>query len=367
MQYFYLNSAGAQEGPMTLEQLKKENITPQTLVWHDGMPEWMPAAKLPELSQLFAATAPTVIITQPTSPARPVPVNHVPATGNSKNNRSMIIACIVGGILLVAATVFAVLYFTGKDDKTPTAVAETSADEEPQAPEPDDDVKTFTVNNVSFKMIKVKGGSFTMGATSEQRGADADEYPLQPVTLDDYYIGQTEVTQELWEAVMGYNYSRFKGANLPADRISWDDCQLFLSKLNELTGQNFALPTEAQWEYAARGGNKSAGYQYSGSNNIDEVAWYGGNSGSRCHPVASKKPNELGLYDMTGNVWEWCSDYYGPYSSEPVINPQGVGGSKFVNRGGCWRNDGKINRIANRDCNFSTFSGNFGIGLRLCL
>ena len=198
--------------------------------------------------------------------------------------------------------------------------------------------KTITVNGVSFKMIAVKGGTFTMGATSEQ-GSDAygDETPTHSVTLSDYYIGETEVTQALWEAVMGSNPSKRKGSNLPVENVSWEDCQEFISRLNSLTGENFSLPTEAEWEYAARGGNKSQGYKYSGSNVIDQVAWYFDNRGDKTHPVKQKQANELGIYDMTGNVEEWCSDWRGNYSSSSQTNPSGPStGTDRVMRGGSY-------------------------------
>lgn len=187
-------------------------------------------------------------------------------------------------------------------------------------------VQLFTVNGVKFTMIQVEGGLFTMGATPEQGNeADSDEKPAHQVTLSSFMIGQTEVTQELWEAVMGSNPSRFEGAKLPVEQVSWNDCQEFVTKLNALTGQHFRLPTEAEWEYAARDGSKSQGYKYSGSNNLDDVAWYGGNSGGKTHEVATKRANELGIYDMTGNVWELCQDWYGNnyYGSSPSSNPTG--------------------------------------------
>ena len=233
--------------------------------------------------------------------------------------------------------------------------------------------KTFTVNGVSFDMIAVEGGTFIMGATAEQ-GSDAffDEKPPHQVTLSSYYIGKTEVTQELWQAVMGSNPSDFKGDKKPVERVSWNDCQEFITKLNSLTGQKFRLPTEAEWEYAARGGNNSKGYKYSGSNDIDDVAWHTENSNSTTHDVGQKVPNELGIYDMSGNVWEWCQDWYEEYSSSAQTNPIGPNsGSSRVLRGGSWDDDASYCRSSCRiDCNPDSRNFYFGInylGLRLAL
>ena len=232
-----------------------------------------------------------------------------------------------------------------------------------------EEVQVFTVHGVAFKMVRVAGGTFQMGATSEQ-GSDAydSENLVHSVTLSDYYIGQTEVTQELWKAVMGSNPSYFKDNNQrPVENVSWYDCQEFIEKLNRLTGKNFRLPTEAEWEYAARGGNKSRGYKYSGSNNPDAVAWYDKNSGGETHPVAQKQSNELGLYDMSGNVWEWCADLYGSYSSNSQTNPTGAStGSNRVLRGGSWFNYAWIVRVSNRSSCTPGDRGNCG-GLRLAL
>ena len=228
----------------------------------------------------------------------------------------------------------------------------------------------FTVDGVTFTMVAVQGGTFTMGATSEQ-GSDAgsSERPAHRVTLSNYYIGQTEVTQALWQAVMGRNPSKWKGSNLPVEQVSWNDCQQFITKLNQLTGRKFRLPTEAEWEYAARGGNKSRGYKYAGSNDIGSVAWYSDNSGKKTHPVGQKQANELGIYDMSGNVYEWCQDWYdkGYYSKSPSNNPcNNISASQRVYRGGCWERDAWYCRVAKRSCCVPDDSDN-GLGLRLAL
>ena len=225
---------------------------------------------------------------------------------------------------------------------------------------------TFTVNGVQFTMVEVGGGTFTMGATSEQ-GSDAwdEEKPAHKVTLSDYYIGQTEVTQALWKAVMGSNPSDSKGDNLPVEQVSWDDCQVFIQNLNQLTGKQFRLPTEAEWEYAARGGRKSRGYKYAGGNNIDSVAWCNGNSGNETHPVATKQANELGIYDMSGNVLEWCSDWCGDYTSSSQSDPQGSSSGSFrVIRGGCYYNFARNCRVSYRISNTLDYRCGY-LGLRL--
>ena len=217
-------------------------------------------------------------------------------------------------------------------------------------------------------MVLVEGGTFMMGATAEQ-GSDAgrDESPAHQVTLSGYYIGKYEVTQAEWEAVMGTNPSYFKGGNRPVEKVSWDDCQEFIRKLNSLTGLNFSLPTEAQWEYAARGGRNSRGYTYSGSNDIGSVAWYEDNSGNETHPVGMKQANELGLYDMSGNVWEWCSDWYGSYSSSSQTNPTGAAsGSYRVNRGGSYYREAWYCRVSDR-LSFEPDIRLSNLGLRLAV
>ena len=230
------------------------------------------------------------------------------------------------------------------------------------------DKETFTVNGVSFTMVAVKGGTFTMGGTAEQGSDEYDwEKPTHQVTLSDYMIGETEVTQELWKAVMGSNPSYFSGTNLPVERVSWDDCQTFITKLNQLTGRNFRLPTEAEWEYAARGGQKSKGYKYAGSNTLSDVAWYKDNSWRNPHPVKQKQANELGLYDMSGNVWEWCQDWWGSYSSSAQTNPTGPSsGSIRVYRGGGWSGGARDCRVSDRFNYTPSLTYNY-LGLRVVL
>jgi formylglycine-generating enzyme required for sulfatase activity len=218
-------------------------------------------------------------------------------------------------------------------------------------------------------MVYVEGGTFTMGATPEQgRDANRDEKPAHQVTVSSFSIGKYEVTQEEeWEAVMDNNPSHFKGTKRPVEKVSWTECQKFINKLNSMTNKHFRLPTEAEWEYASRGGNRSIGYKYSGSDNLDCVAWYDSNSGRTTHDVGQKSPNEIGLYDMSGNVWEWCSDWYEVYDSEAQSNPAGPSsGSLRVVRGGSWYNSARLSRMSTR---YSNSPGNSycDLGLRLAL
>lgn len=222
------------------------------------------------------------------------------------------------------------------------------------------------VNGIEYPMVYVSGGSFMMG--SDDSDAYSDEKPVHRVTLSSYHIGKYEVTQDLWEAVMGSNPSHFKGSRRPVEQVSWDDCQEFIRKLNSLTGQNFKLPTEAEWEFAARGGINSKGYKYSGSNYLDNVAWYDDNNSEiTTHDVGLKSPNELRIYDMSGNVYEWCSDWLGSYSSRSIIDPTGPSsGPHRVIRGGSYIDDHKIFiRVTARSCNPGERSSI--VGFRLCL
>lgn len=248
------------------------------------------------------------------------------------------------------------------------------------------------------EMVFVEGGTFMMGAQSSNSSSAnydsqsySDESPVHSVTLSDYYIGKYEVTQQLWEYVMKYSGTAADGSTMstyatdvwlgsnpsssygignyyPAYYVSWEDIvDIFIPRLNKITGKTFRLPTEAEWEYAARGGNKSQGYKYSGSNTIDDVAWYYGNSSSSTHQVGTKAPNELGIYDMSGNVWEWCSDWYSYYSSSPTTNPTGpTNGSYRVYRGGGWSYSASSCRVASR-FNYSPDYRSHNLGFRLVL
>ena len=221
---------------------------------------------------------------------------------------------------------------------------------------------------ISIDMVKVEAGTFMMGATSEMENPYSWEKPVHQVTLPhDYYMGKYEVTQALWKTVMGSNPSYFKGDDLPVEEVSWEDCQEFISKLNSMIGRKFRLPTEAEWEYAARGGKKSRGYQYGGSSNISDVAWYDGNSGSKTRPVGTKQANELGIYDMSGNVYEWCQDWKGSYVNSSQTNPTGaVSGSYRVYRGGSWYYDARYCRSSYRNSGAPGCHLN-RLGLRLVL
>ena len=234
------------------------------------------------------------------------------------------------------------------------------------------EILDITVNGVTFNMILVKSGTFYMGAQKDDPNAPnydeeawSREAPVHQVTLSSYYIAETEVTQELWMAVMGSNPSHFIGDQRPVEQTTWYDCQTFINQLKQLTGLNFRFPTEAEWEFAARGGNESHGYKYSGSDIIDDVAWYSAD-GKKTADVKTKKSNELGIYDMSGNVMEWCSDAFGDYTDEHQIDPTGPTGVDRVVRGGCCLSNATYCRIALR--NFLHPGGaSYGIGMRLAL
>ena len=226
----------------------------------------------------------------------------------------------------------------------------------------------FSVGGVSFCLKYVEGGTFIMGATDEQAEyAEKGEFPTHSVTLHDYYLGETEVTQELWEEVMGYNPANTIGASLPIENISWNDCADFIRELNNRTGKTFRLPTEAEWEYAARGGIYSRQCVYSGSDNAEEVGWVKSNCDGSTHPVGTRNSNELGIYDMTGNVCEWCQDWMSNYNSTDQVNPVGPNsGTARVGRGGGWCNSSLKNRVSTRFAGKTTYR-DYNLGFRIAM
>ena len=294
-------------------------------------------------------------------PKKPNPAPKINQSDEEKIRKSLYI---LGGAVAIALLI-GIIKFCARNSGGDASAETSDTTEIKYTPEE----RTYYANGVSFEMIAVEGGTFTMGATEEQ-GSDAydDESPTHQVTLSSYMIGKTEVTQELWEAVMGSNPSHFKrGSTLPVEDVSWEDCQAFITKLNALTGKTFRLPTEAEWEFAARGGNKSRGYKYSGSNTLNNVAWYDDNSSNHTHTVATKAPNELGIYDMSGNVLEWCSDWDSSYTSASQTNPTGPdSGSWRMDRGGSWGDYARCCRVSCRGGSTPTNRYN-NLGLRLAL
>ena len=238
--------------------------------------------------------------------------------------------------------------------------------------------KTYTAYGVSFNMIRVVGGTFMMGANKYDNDATEDEKPAHEVNLSTFYIGETQVTQRLWDAVkngnndVNNNQSSDNEPTPPVVNVSWNDCKEFIEKLNKLTNMKFRLPTEAEWEFAARGGQKSNNYKYAGSNTLDDVAWYKNNSEEEIHGVATTRhSNELGLYDMSGNVWEWCNDWYASkfYTNPRCLqpNPQGPQETgKRVIRGGSWNREASRCRVSFRG-GINPTRAQDNIGLRLAL
>jgi formylglycine-generating enzyme len=226
---------------------------------------------------------------------------------------------------------------------------------------------TVSAQDPSPEMVFVRGGKFRMGSTSGGK----DEQPVHEVVLDDFFIGKYEITQSQWKQIMETDTNKrfFEGCGIcPVERVTWYNVQEFIKILNERTGLVYRLPTEAEWEYAATGGQLSKGYKYSGSNSIDSVAWKDGNSGGMVHPVGRKKPNELGIYDMSGNIFEWCSDWYSPdwYAISVKKNPQGPEyGSTRVMRGGSWYHDHTGLRVTERESGNPVIRYGY-VGFRLC-
>ena len=233
------------------------------------------------------------------------------------------------------------------------------------------------IMNLVANLVRVEGGTFLMGAQSSNPQTDnydpeaADnESPVHQVTLSDYYIGKYEITQREWSAVMGNDLEWSdlygKGDLTPAYNVSWEAANAFVERLSDLTRLSFRLPSEAQWEYAARGGSHTQHYRFSGSDDVENVAWHNGNAGGILHAVGEKQPNELGLYDMSGNVWEWCSDSYAPYSEDDSQDPWVLSGSPYVLRGGSWTYLPSYCRVTCRD-SYNSTAVSTSVGFRVCL
>lgn len=290
---------------------------------------------------------------------------------NEKNKRyRKLVIGISVSLLLCCVFCLIILYIVPNDDKNKELIADVIEENSVLTAKWSSDItgiQKLEIEKLISNMVKVQGDTFDIGAQSSDKNmsnydaeAQSDEAPVHKVVLDDYYIGKYEVTQGLWQAVMGENPSHFNSELNPVESVSYNDCLNFITKLNALSGISFALPTEAQWEYAARGGNNSDGYKYSGSDVVDVVAWYDADKAKNPHPVGSHKANELGLYDMSGNVWEWCSDYYHSYSE----SPDDVVGEYRIIRGGGWNNDAKYCRISVRYFSLPDY-GDSNRGLRL--
>ena len=363
---FYIVVNREKSGPFSIDELKTMNITPKTKVWCKGMTNWDNAENVYCLKEVLVnapstSTPPPIIETPPvfqpeqtqpaqippTPPTQNQPIEPYPPTTpqqlpqNDKNIVHIVIAAIV--FIIIVATIIIVFLYKPDSSRSEEIIA---VDSTSQNIIPDDPIK-----QLEYDMVTINGGTLMLGATSEQSAyAMNQEFPAHEVTLSTYQIGRYEVTQEQWEAVMGYNPSHNIGAKMPVENVSWNECQSFLQTLNAKTGKNYRLPTEAEWEFAARGGNQSHYYIYSGSDNPDAVAWHKGNSGGTTHDVGTKQANELGLYDMSGNVFEWCNDKYGYYSYSAEYNPQGNGTSSKVRvgHGGGYNLGTKFCRVSNR-------------------
>ena len=267
------------------------------------------------------------------------------------------------------------------DDEPEQPKQEQGTPTEPETPGDDENVgKDYvdTAFGMALSMVYVEGGTFMMGGTEEQGNeVTSGELPVHEVTLSDFYIGKYEVTQAQWAAVMGTTLSEILneigyqpfgvGDDFPMYDITWTEAYIFCERMTKRTGKTYRLPTEAEWEYAARGGQKADKTKYAGSDNLDEVAWYRSNSDTLTHPVGQKKPNGLGLYDMSGNVGEWCGDLYDDYPSEPQTNPTGpvsVRARERVVRGGYWQSEGNMARVSSRgkyDVGYKGFARGFRV------
>lgn len=400
--YYYVDKDKVRQGPLPLEDMYSCDITPNTLVWCKGMPKWERANDVDEMSILFNAHSsnPDTMLGEkdemnsPENMAGKTGIPHMCNTDvtpvymqrdcpTEESHKTNYIFYVLPLFLLIGG---AVLYLilrpsssaSPSESKSLTEIdveknetpgissKERTCEENNHAPHNRDLV--FSVGGVSFCLKFVEGGTFIMGATDEHAEfAEKEEYPTHSVTLHDYYLGETEVTQELWEEIMGYNPANTIGESLPIENISWNDCADFIRELNNRTGKTFRLPTEAEWEYAARGGIYSRQCVHSGSDNAEEVGWVKSNCNGSTHPVGTRNPNELGIYDMTGNVCEWCQDWMSNYTSTDQINPVGPNsGTARVGRGGGWCNSSLKNRVSTRFAGKTTYR-DYNLGFRIAM
>jgi len=284
------------------------------------------------------------------------------AGGGKKNKPALIM------LLIVIAAALILFWLIGNSGKTKNEQAHPPSYEPKETAPAVKPSLDYTESQYGIEMAYVLGGMFLMGCTPEQE-EDCYDYEESPrlVNVSDFYIGKHEVTQAQWEAVMGGNPSHFKGDDLPVENVSWEDAQAFIGKLNAATGREYRLPTKAEWEYAARGGRQTRGYRYSGSNEVREVAWYEGNSDNKTHPVGTKKANELGIHDMSGNVWEWVSDLFGDNGDAATPNTEVSDKGAFrVIRGGGWGSYARGVRVSNLFNNDPGYKYNI-LGFRLAM
>ncbi len=350
MNYYFVDKNRSRQGPFPQEELLAHGVEPDTLIWRKGMEKWEKAKTVPEIASLFNE----INSKADTSIQRPIVLQSQQIEVAQTKCRKKWPIFLISSLCLIA--VVATLFFVLNDinGKSNVGVASQKRKQTTSTGDP-----FFTVGGVSFVMKLVEGGTFQMGSGDYE--TDNDERPVHSVTVNSFYMCETEVTQALWKAVVGTSVShqrdmvehskplRGVGDSYPIYYVNWYECQDFIYRLNQLTGANFRLPTEAEWEYAAGGGNNRNGFVYSGSYSLSSVAWYTENSNVSSHPVKSKSPNPLGLYDMSGNVWEWCQDWYGCYNTGSQTDPSGPSsGSKRVVRGGSWYSQSSFCRVSKR-------------------
>ena len=295
---------------------------------------------------------------QPISPS-PEPTTPVHTSAPEPKKKSNALPWVLLAVVAIVATVVILMLLPGKEDNTESAAKENVIENKTEI--------TIEANGVAIPMKLISGGTFTMGGSLEGIDYKDNELPAHSMEVESFYMSEYEVTQQLWTAVMGTNPSEFIGEQNPVENVNWYDCVEFTKKLCSLTGKTFRLPTEAEWEYAAKGGANQENYEFAGSNHIGDVAWAASNSGKTTHPVGQKRCNGCGLYDMSGNVYEWCSSWYAPYTVETMYNPMGPDyGEDKVFRGGSWKYSDTYCRVTYRP-HTNPYGRYNNLGLRLVL